>query len=319
MSKILITGPNSFLGKALFRVAAQSYHQYTLINPILVCGDLNKIWNCTDHDTVYAVVNETKPDFIIHTAAYNGGLQYNKEFPSDIFVNNSMMALNLVSVCPQKTKLVFLLSSCSYPDFTIGSTPLIQPYYLCGEPHDSVACQAYAKRNAYLAAKFAHTQYGLRCLCVCPAGLYGPYGTFELQKAKVLHCLINRIVTASRNGDNTVTLLGDGISFRQHIYVEDAAKLIFSCLYVDTNVVGCPIINLSWDKGYTIKELASMVAEIAGYTGEIQWDCNIANGGQYSKDLANNMSSYLDLSYFAPISLYTGIKETIKYFESTYA
>ena len=105
--------------------------------------------------------------------------------------------------------------------------------------------------------------------------LYGPRDNFDLETSHVIPALIRKCVTAKEAGQATLTLWGDGSPTREFLYVEDAAEGI---LRAAEHYEGSLPVNLGTGEEVTIRNLATMIAAEAGFTGQIVWDTTKPNG-----------------------------------------
>ena len=105
--------------------------------------------------------------------------------------------------------------------------------------------------------------------------LYGPGDNFDLESSHVIPALIRRMLEAAERGDESVVLWGDGSPTREFLYVEDCAEgLWLAAQHYD----GSDPVNLGTGDEISIRELAAVIAEATGYSGEIVWDDSKPNG-----------------------------------------
>jgi GDP-L-fucose synthase len=87
--------------------------------------------------------------------------------------------------------------------------------------------------------------------------------------------LIQRFHNAKIAGDSHVTLWGDGTPLREFLHSDDLAAAI---LFVLDNYHEEAHINVGSGYEVSIQELARLVSQIVGFTGEILWDDTKPNG-----------------------------------------
>ncbi len=295
--KMLITGAGGFLGK----------HILYLLDPQNVFSIKNrKTYDLTNISECEKVFEICQPKHVIHCAGHNGGIEFNKLYPADVFYQNTQMALNIFECCKKYKveKIVSIITSCAYPD--LGNE--IKEYDLwLGKPNKTIACHGYAKRNLDVLSQMYSEQYGLKAITVCLNTLYGPGDTLDLTKAKVLTSLILKIFKAKKENIPEVILWGDGSPKREFIYVKDAARLVLQCLekYEDSSEP----INISSGQEYRIKKLAETVCNIINYEGKIIWDKSKPNGQMRKFLNIDKMLNILGNQEFIPLE--QGIKETV--------
>ncbi len=114
----------------------------------------------------------------------------------------------------------------------------------------------------------------------------------------------------------TITLWGTGKPMREFLYTDDLAD---ACIYLIDNVdfkdlydfeikeIKNTHINIGTGKDISILDLANLIGELAGYTGNINWNSNYPDG-TFRKQL--NVSKINDLGWQPKISLKEGIQKT---------
>ena len=76
-------------------------------------------------------------------------------------------------------------------------------------------------------------------------------------------------------GAKTVTLWGDGSASREFLYVEDCAEAVVKA--TESYDEGEPV-NIGTGAEITIRDLASLIAKLVDYGGEIVYDLTKPNG-----------------------------------------
>lgn len=251
-----------------------------------------------------------KPDYVIHCAGYNGGIEFNRRYPADVFYRNTLMALNIIR-CSQLSnvkKVVSVMTSCAYADN--GQPVLEETEFWNGKPNSSIACHGYAKRTLDAASQMFYAQYGLNAVTVCINNMYGPGDTFDPVRTKVVGALIRKFVDAKQNGLPKVECWGTGKPLREFVYVKDAAHLLVKTLeqYEDHSLP----LNISSPHEISIKDLSETIARLVGYEGEVWWNTEKGDG-QMKKSLSiKRMKDCLGDFTYTDFEL--GLKETIDYY-----
>ena len=114
---------------------------------------------------------------------------------------------------------------------------------------------------------------------------------------------------AKESDQNEVVLWGDGSATREFLYVEDAAEGIV--LAAERYDAGEPV-NLGSGKEISIRDLATMTAELVGYQGSFVWDKTKPNG-QPRRCLDVTRANEL-FGFQARSDLRDGIAQTVKWF-----
>ena len=300
-SKVLVTGGEGFLGSAVCDTLKERKAQPIVLKHSEL--DLLNLYGLIHY------LNDAKPDYCIHCAGHNGGIEFNRMYPADILYANTVMGLNLYHACEyaQVKKTVSIMTSCAYPD--TGMEVLKEETCWNGLPNKTIRGHGIAKRILQAAAEAYKEQYDFNACAVCVTNLYGPNDTFDLVRTKVVGALVRKFVEAKINEDEEVECWGTGNPKREFMYVYDAAEAIIQALekYDDSYTP----LNIGTGKEITIKQLVEYIVDKSGYTGKVKWDTEKPDG-QLKKLLdTTKMKEYVDIN---PISVEDGIEKTIQWY-----
>ena len=235
-------------------------------------------WDLTRYDDALDMFETIRPTACIHLAARVGGVKANTDNMADFCTDNLSINTNVLRAANQMdvTKVLSLLSTCIYPDN--ASYPLTEDQIHAGPPHISNFGYAYAKRMLDVQSRAYRQQYGNNFITAVPNNLFGPNDNYDLNNSHVIPAIMRKMHEAKINNKNVV-LWGDGTPLREFTYSKDLADiLLFLLEHYDEQEP----INVGNTKEYSIKEVAEMIAEITGFTGEIVWDISKPSG-QYRK------------------------------------
>ena len=305
MSKILITGANSMVGKSIIRNSHLFNHE--------LIPDDKKEFNLLDRYQTELLFERHRPDYVIHLASVNGNISYNNKYPSDIFLSTTKIAENVITTSYKfgVKKVISAISSCAYPD---GKSLLVEEEFFDGPPHTSVESHGFAKRYIIELNRQLFKQFGFVSVGMCFNTCYGPEDSFDLNKTKVLGSLIKKFSDAKNENASEVILWGTGNVSREFIYVDDVAYMFK--LVIDKYSNPLYPINVGSGKEISISTLSKLVSGIVGYKNKITFDSSKPDG-QKSKLLSNeNMQKYFGQQNF--VSLEDGIKRTVDWYESKY-
>ena len=181
MKKIFITGANGFLGRHLVKKLGS---KYDLITPTRSEVNIEKL-----NDLEGAIAFD-QPDVVIHLASICGGIGANKKSPADFFMRNSLMSLNVLSICNlvKVKKLITLGSVCSYPKFT--PVPFKEDNIWDGYPEETNAPYGIAKKNLLVGCQAYNNQYGNNFIHLIPVNMYGEYDNFDPESSHVIPALL---------------------------------------------------------------------------------------------------------------------------------
>jgi GDP-L-fucose synthase len=301
--KIYIAGNNGLAGSAIWRhFEAKGYKK--LIGWPSAELDLR---NASD---TYDAITQTKPDVMIIAAAKVGGIFANSQYPVDFINDNIRIQTNLMeaSHAAGVRRLLFLGSSCIYPKF--APQPIQESSLLTGPLEETNSAYAIAKIAGIHQIQSYRKQYGHKWISAMPTNLYGPNDNFDLRSSHVLPALIRKFHDAKLNGDSSVTVWGSGTPMREFLHTDDLARAVLhllNCYDADSPI------NIGWGRDISITNLASLIAELTGYEGEIRWDTDKPDGTP--RKLLDSTKIH-SLGWTAQISLREGIESTYAWYKS---
>ena len=236
------------------------------------------------------MMQDIKPDAIIHLAAQVGGLKANMDYAGDFYRNNIRINTNVLDAAKifEVGKVISLLSTCVYPD--AATYPLIENQIHDGDPHSSNYAYAYAKRMLDVQSRAYRKQYGCNFITAIPNNLFGENDNFHLENSHVIPAMIRKIYEAKLNNKDVI-LWGDGSPLREFTYSQDLAEIL---LFLLEHYDEPPPINIGNTHEVSIKEVAQTIVEILNFEGEIIWDTTKPKG-QFRKPSDN--SKLLELGW----------------------
>lgn len=294
-AKIFIAGHRGMVGSALVRrLNKAGYHN--LITRTSAELDLR------DQQAVAAFFAEEKPNYVILAAAKVGGIHANNTYRAEFLFDNLMMECNVINSAHQHgvTKLMFLGSSCIYPK--MAPQPLREDYLLTGPLEPTNEPYAIAKIAGIKLCETYRDQYGANFISVMPTNLYGPNDNYDLNNSHVLPALLRKFHTAKVENQPTVTMWGTGSPMREFLHVDDLAD---ACFYLMLNYDGKELVNIGTGTDIAIKDLALLIKDVVGYTGEIVHDTTKPDG---TPRKLMDVSKLNNLGWKASIGLRQGIE-----------
>ncbi|MCS6837117.1 MAG: GDP-L-fucose synthase [Anaerolineae bacterium] len=267
--KVIVTGGNGFLGRHLVS-HLRSQGVGALVTP------RSKDYDLREKDDVIRLFRD-HPDttMVIHLAATVGGIGANRLHPGLFFYDNIMMGALLLDQARRfrVAKFVGIGTICEYPKFT--PVPFREDSLWDGYPEETNAPYGIAKKALLVMGQAYRAEYGLNAIHLLPTNLYGPGDNFDHASSHVIPAIIRKMIEAQEAEIDHVTLFGDGSPTREFLYVKDAAIGIALAAehYDDPEPV-----NLGSGYEVSIKDLAHLIAQAVGFSGEIRWDTSKPNG-----------------------------------------
>ena len=266
--KIYVAGHRGMVGSALVRQLKKRGFENLVLRT-------SKELDLRNQSAVKHFLETEKPDIAILAAARVGGIQANIDHPAEFLYENLAMQNNVIHFCHvNKVKqFCFLASSCIYPREC--PQPMKEEYLLTGPLEPTNEGYAMAKLAGIKMVEFYRRQHGFPGISVVPCNLYGTNDHFDPVNSHVLSSLVRKFVDAVDNGDKEVPMWGTGIARREFMHVDDAAE---ATLFVMEHYTGSEPINLGVGSDITIKDLALLIAEKAGFRGKLVWDPSKPDG-----------------------------------------
>ncbi len=319
--RVIVTGGAGFLGAAVCRVLrARGVADTNLFVP------RSRDFDLTDRTSTRAMFDAARPDVVIHAAARVGGIQANRDQPGRFFHDNMAMALNVIDEARRARErgtgraggggpevVVQIGSMTSYP--AGAPVPFREDSLWTGYPDPDIAPYGLAKLAAQVMLAAYHRQYGLPSAYLIPVNLYGPGDNIDdVRNAHVAGSLVKRFVDAQRAGAAEAVCWGTGAPTREFLYVDDAAEAVV--LAAERIREPAPI-NLGTGTETSIKALAEMIADLAGYRGRIVWDASKPDG-QARRCLDVSRAKNL-LGWQARVDVRQGLARTVDWYRGSAA
>lgn len=180
--RVCVTGGAGFLGSFVTQklrergardIFIPHIEQYDLVN----AQDIDRL------------LDDARPDVIIHLAAHVGGIGANRLHPAEFFYDNLMMGAQLMHQAWKRgvEKYTAIGTVCAYPKYT--PVPFKEDDLWIGYPEETNAPYGLAKKMQLVQAQAYRQQYGFDAIFLLPVNLYGPRDNFDLESSHVIPAL----------------------------------------------------------------------------------------------------------------------------------
>jgi len=306
---VLVTGGTGLIGIPLVRklnkmgahVRVVSLDEYSPFGDSVefIKGDL------CDKETCERVVKEMH--IVFHLAGIKGGIGVAYSKASTFMLKNILMNIQIMEAARKSRIESFLYTSsiCIYPPARVFEESNV----FSGLPHPSDRFGGMSKLIGEMQIEAYKLQYEAKnFLTVRPGNTYGPYDNFNSKSALIIPALIYRAV----EGENPLTVWGDGSAVRDFVYADDVADLMELMVVKNESTP----LNAGGGEPLTIKTVAETivkhVATILGQKIDIRWDTTKPSGEKYR--VTSIEQAKVRLGWSPKVSFGAGIENTVKWY-----
>jgi GDP-L-fucose synthase len=267
-ARIYVAGHRGLVGSAILRALKQRGFSNVLTRT-------RDELDLRDQAGVQGFFRECKPEYVFLAAARVGGIAANSTYPADFILENLQIATSIIDAALRSDvrKLVYLGSSCIYP--RLAPQPLVEEALMQGPLEPTNEPYAVAKIAGVILCRSVMRQYGRPFIALMPTNLYGPNDHYHPENSHVLPGMIRRFHEAKQQGQPFVTLWGTGSAKREFLHVDDLAE---ATLVAMERYNESQHLNVGSGSEIAIRDLASLVRDIVGYSGDIRWDSSRPDG-----------------------------------------
>jgi GDP-L-fucose synthase len=302
--RVLVTGGSGFLGR---RVVA-ALEARGCVDPFVA---RSATYDLVHRHAVQQLLQDARPDVIIHLAAVVGGIGANRANPGRFFYDNLMMGVQLMEEARLLgvEKFVAVGTICAYPKYT--PVPFREEDLWNGYPEETNAPYGLAKKMLLVQAQAYRQQYDFNAIYLLPVNLYGPRDNFDPDSSHVIPALIRKCVEARDASEQSICVWGDGSPSREFLYVDDAAEAI---VLAAEHYEGHEPINLGAGFEITIRDLVTLIAGLTNFRGRIDFDSSMPNG--QPRRCVDVRRADKEFGFRASTDFKAGLRATIEWYEA---
>lgn len=307
---IFIAGHRGMVGQAICR------HLQSLGYSNLLTAGRNEL-NLLNQADVQEFFRRHSIQQVYLCAAKVGGIHANNVYPADFIYENLLIEANIIHAAHTNhvQKLLFLGSSCIYPK--LAPQPIREEALLTGTLEPTNEPYAIAKIAGIKLCESYNRQFGRDYRSVMPTNLYGPNDNFHPENSHVVPALIRRIHQAKIDGDQKVAIWGSGTPKREFLHVDDMAAASVHVMELppeEWQAHTHPMlshINVGSGIDHSIREIAELIAEVIGFSGQIDFDLSKPDG---TPRKLLDVSRLQTLGWQSSIPLRAGLKATYNWY-----
>ena len=310
MKRIFVAGHKGMVGSAICR-------QLEAVGDCEILVRDRSELNLTDQAAVHNFFESNAIDQVYLAAAKVGGIMANSTYPAEFIYENLMIETNIINSAYKSgvQQLLFLGSSCIYPK--MAEQPMREEALLTGVLEATNEPYAIAKIAGIKLCESYNRQFGVDYRSVMPTNLYGENDNFHPENSHVIPAMMRRFHEATQNGAEQVVVWGTGKPMREFLHVDDMAAASVFVMNLDRETYKSNTqemlshINVGTGVDCTIAELASTLANVIGFKGEIVFDTTKPDG---TPRKLMDVSRLKAMGWEAKTSLQEGLAETYQWF-----
>jgi GDP-L-fucose synthase len=302
-ARIFVADEHGLVGEAIrIRLRADGYEN--------LLGDPGRP-SLIDAREVEAFFSRTMPEYVLVVGGKSGGIGANQKLPADLMLNNLLVDCHVLDNayrCGAK-KLLYMGSSCCYPRACLQ--PMQVSSLMTGVLEPTNEAYATAKLAGIRLSQAYRQQHGIDMISAIPANVFGPGDDFGVEDSHVIAALMVKMHQAKLSQADNVEVWGSGSPRREFIYVADVADAAIFLMHHYSSSVP---INLGSGSDASIREIAELIKEVVGYSGELRFDPKKPDGMPL-KSL--DSSELFALGWQPKISLRLGLEKTYRWYLET--
>ena len=313
-TRVAVTGGGGFVGSHLVELLVGQGARVTALDHLGATQrrNLDAVWSQVrfdDVDLMQPAASRRVLDghaVVLHLAANVAGVRFNQAHPATMLRDNTQLALNVLEAARDAgaERVLMVSSACVYPRFCTIPTPETEGFR--DHPEPTNFGYGWAKRFSELLAQTYAEEFKMRIAVARPYNAYGPRDHFESPDAHVIASLIRRLM----DGENPLTVWGDGTVSRSFVYVTDLARGLLEL--IEKYPQPDPI-NLGTDEEITIRNLAELIVRRSGKRVELQFDPSMPSG--QPRRQCDTAKAKALIGYTARVSLEEGLTNTLAWYE----
>ncbi len=308
--RVLVTGGTGTIGSALVRRLLEAGATVNVVSldsaerAAAVLPDVSIFWRGDLRDYETCLKAASGQDYVIHLMAVKGNTQIGVSRAASAYVPFLLCNTNMMEAAFRSgvQRYLFVGSIGEYPALDVRHEDDVWN----GPPQANDRFMGIAKRAGEIQAEAYLCEHGWDAVRIVRlSNVYGPYDDFDPRTAHVIPSLIRRMI----DGEDPITVAGDGSAIRDFIYLEDVVEGMLLAL---ANAPACVPVNLGSGRGHSIREVAETIAELVPRRPRIRWD-PVRPTGDRMRVLAVERASKL-LGFEARTTLREGLKRTIEWY-----
>ncbi|HEY3166612.1 MAG TPA: GDP-L-fucose synthase, partial [Candidatus Binatia bacterium] len=231
--------------------------------------------NLTEAAEMDEYFRQHRPAYVFLIGGKTGGIKANQNHPADLMRDNLLVNCHVIESAYRHgvKKLLYLASSCIYPKFAVQ--PMKVDDLMSGRLEPTNEAYAAAKLAGLYLCQAYRRQFDKPFITAIPANVFGPGDDFSFEDSHVIAALMRKMHEAKTFGQPYIEVWGSGVPRREFIFSHDLAN---ACLFLMNSYDGEEPINLGIGCDWSIREIAEIIREVVGYSGDLKFDRSKPDG-----------------------------------------
>lgn len=221
-------------------------------------------------------VAAARPDTVIHTAAFVGGIGDKTARPLPYLLHNLQIDASVLDavVSLDVSAYLYTASAAAYP--AGAPNPIPEDALFDGRLEPANEGYGLAKLTGLTAVGYAARQTGNAYRAILPSNLYGPRDTFDPTRSHLIASTIFKTHRAHETGSPAVEVWGDGTARREFTFAPDLAHWIAASI---DGIGSWPLyMNIGAGVDHSIRDFYELAAGIVGFDGDLAFDTSKPSG-----------------------------------------
>lgn len=223
-----------------------------------------------------AAIADVRPDVVIHTAAFVGGIGDKTARPLPYLLDNVRIDASVLDavVAEEIPGYLYTASAAVYP--AGARNPIPESALFGGRLEPANEGYGLAKLTGLTAVGYAARQTGRAYRAILPSNLYGPRDTFDPGRSHLIAATLLKAHSAREAGSPQVEVWGDGTARREFTFAPDLADWLVASI---ERIRDWPLfMNAGAGIDHTIRDFYEIACEIVGYDGDLSFDTTKPSG-----------------------------------------
>lgn len=315
MKNLMITGAAGFVAGYFIEYLKEKQLEYNILGLDIIdefdCEYKNfkyKKINLSDKELIKEVIENFKPDYILHLASISSVSQSWKQ-PVESFVNNTNIFLNIIESLRElqsPARILSVGSSEEYGNYPPEKMPLKEDYRL-------LPCNPYsvARVSQEMLSKLFADSFNVNIIMTRSFNHIGP----KQREVFVIPSFVKQLVEIKNLPEKNTMSVGNIEIIRDFLDVRDVVEAYYKLL--TQGKIG-EVYNVCSGKGVKLKEIIEIVSDELGIKPEINIDKSKIRPTDNMVIIGDNTKLKREFGWSPKYELKTTLKDLIKQFDGGY-